>query len=600
MQPRTRVATGGALFRLVKQAIVAHPLLIFGILAAQLVSAFATLAQPALNASIIDRGIVVADAGHIRSVAVVMVIIALVGLAGGLAVAILGADFATRVASRTRIRVYRHAMALSRNDFHRFGPATLMTRTGADTTTIAAAMYSLVSIAASAPLLAVGAVIGSLRIATQLTPLILVAAVLLGVVVGFLVARMVPLADRTQRAVDDVAATLREQLTGIRVVRIFGRERQESQRFGAINDELTSLARRMGTLQVLILPAVLLIANLTSVAATAWGASLIDSGSMQIGQLTAFTGYLSQVAVGVSLMVAVTAILPRAAVSAQRIDEVLGTDPDPSVVDPRSAAAPRRHTTATPVATDSPVALEFAGVSYRYPGADRPALDGIDLRCPAGELTGIIGGTAAGKSTLLAMIPRLAEPQDGSVLVGGIDTTDWEPEDLRSLVGYVGPGQSLLAGDIAGNLRLGHPDATDTELWEALAIARADDFVRARGGLATAVTQGGTNFSGGQRQRLAIARALLGHPRILCLDDSFSAMNHQVAAEILDGIRHRLPDCTVVLAVQQPALLRDADGVAVLIDGRLDARGRHIDLRRFSAGAEAASVDATDGAGGES
>lgn len=594
MPKPTRVAAGGALFRLVRRAIAAHPLLITGILAAQLVSSAATLAQPALNASIIDRGIVVADVAHIRSVAVMMVIVAIVGLAGGLAVALVGATFATRVAATTRMRVYGRAMTLSRNDFHQFGAATLMTRTGSDTTMISTALYSLATIAASAPLLAVGSMIGSLRVATQLTPLIVVAAILLAVAVGVLVGRMVPLAERTQQAVDDVATTLREQLSGIQVVRIFGRERQESQRFGAINDELTDLARRMGTLQVLILPVVLVIANLTSVTATVLGASLIDSGALQIGQLTAFTGYLAQVVIGVSLMVAVSAILPRAAVSARRIEAVLATEPETSQTSPASGTSQAPE---SPVRDGLPLAVRFADVTYRYPGADRPALDQVDLRCPAGALTGIIGGTAAGKSTLLAMIPRLTDPQSGSVLVGDVPTVDWDEQVLRSEVGFVGSGQSLLAGTIATNLRLGRPDASDAEVWEALGIAHADDFVRTRGGLETEVTQGGTNFSGGQRQRLAIARALLGRPRILCLDDSFSAMNHQVAQGIIGNLRQHMPDCTVILAVQQPALLRYADTVAVLIDGRLDSRGRHVDLRQFSAGAEA--VGAVDAAGSE-
>lgn len=582
---------GKPLARLLGAAVRAHPLLCLGIVVAQVVTAASTLAEPAFNASIIDGGIVAGNIAHIERVAALMVVVAVIGLAAGLAVAVFGAELATRTTLRARRRLYRQAMALGHADFHRLGPATLITRTGSDTTTVSSALYSIVGIAASAPLLIVGSVIGAVRTSVGLTPLMAVVAVVLSITVGVLATRMLPLAERTQRAVDAVGATLREQLSGVRVIRSFGRERHESLRFATYNDDLTALARRTGVLQVMVQPAVLIIANLAIVAATALGATLIEHGDLQIGQLTAFTGYLAQVIAGVSMLVAVVAVLPRASVSAGRIDEVLSL-PASDATGESFQPEPRlgRHCVAGAVpagATSSHrgaggLSLEFRHVSYRYPDADQPAVAEVSLRCAPNTMTAILGGTAAGKSTLLSLVPRLTDTDTGAILVGGVDIRRWDPSTLRRTVAYVGQGRVLVAGDVAANLRLGQPAASDEALWTALRLARADDFVRARdGGLAAPVTQGGANFSGGQRQRLAIARALVGLPRVLCLDDSFSAVNLEVAHSILAGVRRAMPDCTVLLAVQQAELARAADTVAVLDHGRLQSRGRHVDVADF-------------------
>lgn len=560
-----------ALRQLLASSFAGRPGLVVGLVIAQLAAAAGTLAQPALQGSIINNGVLAGDGAYINRIAIIMLVIAVAALAAGIGVAYFGSALTTNTAAELRERIYRRVMFLSRNDFDSFGTATLISRSTSDVLAVTSAQFAIVTVAASAPLLTIGAVIGAFGQAPALSPLIVVIAVLLAISVGFVVARMMPLANRSQRALDKVNGTVRSQVAGIRVIRAFGRERHEIDRFEELNDEVTSLNRSLATLQIAILPIVLLIVNATTVVAMLAGAALVDRGSIQIGRLTAFTGYLTQVAVGVSLLVAVTAVVPRAIVSAGRISQVLDAPSD----DPGELYALSRG---------GAVTLELLSAGYRYPGAPHDAVRGVDLVCSPGTLTGIVGGTASGKSTLLALIPRLIEATSGELRACGVDLRYWEPAALRAVIGYVGHGQALLSGDVAHNLRLGRPDATDAELWEALEIARAADFIRARdGALHAEVRQGGGNFSGGQRQRLAIARALVGRPGMLCFDDAFSALDRGTAESILAGIRRHLPACTVIATAQQPQLFASADMIVMLDGGIVVAAGSDRELRSESA-----------------
>lgn len=555
-----------AIVSLAVPAISSRKALTAGVLVAQLVAMAAGLAQPAFNARIVDAGVIAGDVDYVQRMGALMIGVVLIGLVASMAAVACGSAIAAGISADLRLAVYRRAGELSTADYHELGTASMLTRTSADTGVVGRTVFAFTSVAMSAPIVTVGAVILSLRQSVQLAPVIVVTAILLGVVVGLYVARVTPLAGRLQRAVDAVNRVLREQLTGTRILRTFRREHTASDRFGIANTELTVLARRVGALQVLLLPSVLLIANVAVVATNVIGADLIESDDLTIGGLTAFSGYLMQIVSGVSLFVALAAVLPRAEASAIRLREVLDEDvPDPGPTD-------------IPDRPRGVLDVDFRSVDVRYAGAEQLTLSDVTLRCVPGGVTAVIGGTSSGKSTLLSLVPRLLDSSAGEVALGDRPIADWPLTAVRSEVAYVGQRHALIAGTVASNLRLAYDDATDDLVWKALRVTKMADTVADRGGLDVAVSQGGSNFSGGQRQRLAIARALLHRPRVMVLDDAFSAMDRSTASQVFTSVRAHLPRTTFLIAAQQIHSVRTADLIAVLELGRVVDQGSHRDL----------------------
>jgi ATP-binding cassette subfamily B protein len=418
-----------------------------------------------------------------------------------------------------------------------------------------------------APIMCIGGVIMALREDVGLSWLMLVCVPALLLSVGAIIVRMVPQFRAMQVRIDSVNRVLREQLTGIRVVRAFVREPHEVRRFGVANAELTDTALRAGRLQALIFPTVLLILNASSVAVLWFGAGRVDAGQIQIGALTAFLLYLTLILMSVMMATFMAVMIPRASVCADRIMEVVGTD--------SSIAPPSAPVTDVPAVGE----LELRDVELRYPGAAAPVLRGISFRAGPGKTTAIIGSTGAGKSTLLTLIPRLLDVTGGAVLVDGVDVRELAPDELWNRIGLVPQKAFLFSGTVASNLRYGRTDATDEELWAALEIAQADDFVRALPeGLGAPVSQGGTNFSGGQRQRLAIARALVRRPQIYLFDDSFSALDLATDARLRAALRPWTREATVLIVAQRVSTIADADQIVVLEGGRVAGLGTHEEL----------------------
>jgi ATP-binding cassette subfamily B protein len=395
--------------------------------------------------------------------------------------------------------------------------------------------------------------------------LVSVPALVLGI--GSVVRPMVPLFRAMQTRIDAVNRILREQITGIRVVRAFVRERHETRRFAVANTELTGTALSVGRLMVLMFPIVLLVLNVSSVAVLWFGAGRIDSGQMQIGSLTAFLSYLMQILMSVMMATFMLIMVPRASVCAERIGEVLDTSS--SVVPPHEPVRELR----------SPAGVAFRGASFTYPGAAEPVLREVTFEALPGRTTAVIGSTGAGKTTLVSLVPRLFDVTAGSVLVGGVDVRDAEPDELWRRIGLVPQRPYLFSGTVASNLRYGNPDATDEELWDALEIAQARDFVEAMpGGLQAPIAQGGTNVSGGQRQRLAIARALVRTPEVYVFDDSFSALDIGTDARLRAALRPVTSQATVLVVAQRVSTIVDADQIVVLEDGAVVGTGTHDEL----------------------
>ncbi|GAA1957104.1 ABC transporter ATP-binding protein [Nocardioides panacihumi] len=425
----------------------------------------------------------------------------------------------------------------------------------------------LCGMAVQIPIMMVGAVFMALRQDRQLAWLFAVLIPLLFLAVGIVATRMIPNFRKLQARLDTLNRVLREQITGIRVVRAFVREPRERARFGTANDELTDVSVRAGRWLATFFPLMLMIVNIASVAVIWFGGHLVNSGQMQVGALTAFLSYLMQVMMSVMMGTFVFMQVPRSSVCADRIEEVLGTEP--SVVPPAAGVA-------TSALRGE---LTFDGVDFTYPGAEQPVLSEISLTASRGQTIAVIGSTGAGKSTLLNLVPRLFDATAGTVLVDGVDVRAWDPEALGSRLGLVPQKAFLFSGTIRSNLRYGKDDATEAELWHALEVAQAADFVRAlEEGLDAPVVQGGTNFSGGQRQRLAIARALVRRPEIYLFDDSFSALDLATDARLRAALKPETVDACVVIVAQRVSTIRDADVILVLDDGRIVGRGTHVEL----------------------
>lgn len=541
-----------------------------GFVVFQLASVFTTLAQPALNAAIIDDGILRGDVATIKRVGVLMVVVAVVNLVVSIGATFLASHISATAARDLRTRVHGRISAFSDPQVHSIGLSSLLTRSTGDVGQIQGFLFISLTVVVTAPLMLFGALVLSLAQGWRMAPVLVVAGAVLVVVVAVLVRRLVPWAAQLQRRLDVVNRVLREQLRGIAIIRTFRREDRERARFAVENDELTHVALRLGRLQVLMLPLVTVVSNLAVVAVTALGAIFVDRGEMQIGQITATVGYLAQILLAVSLLTMIAGVIPRAVTSAGRITEVLDTDPlDPG--DPGDGRAP------------SPPAIVFDAVSVAYPGAESPTVDQVSLFCAPGTVTGVLGGTGSGKSTLLSLPLRFADPTSGVLRWDAADVTALAPAWVRARSAFVGQGAELITGTVADNLRIARPTATDGELWDALEVAAAADFVSARpGALDATVAQEGRNFSGGQRKRLALARAVLRRPALYVLDDPFSALDVDTEAQIIGRLRRTDPDATVLIAAQRVSSVQHADVIAVLDAGRIVGLGTDSELRSRS------------------
>jgi ATP-binding cassette subfamily B multidrug efflux pump len=466
-----------------------------------------------------------------------------------------------------RAGLFHRVSEFSAREVGHFGAPSLITRGTNDVQQVQMLVVMGCTLMIGAPISIVGGIIMALRQDLGLSWLLGVSLPFLVVVIGVLVARLIPLFREMQTRIDVVNRILREQITGMRVVRAFVREPLEEQRFGVANDDLTVTGVRAGRLMMSMFPSVMLVLNLSSVAVLWFGANLISSGQTQIGDLTAFLSYLAQILMSVMMATFMVMMVPRAAVCAERIEEVFDTEPSVA-----PAADPVRE-----VKTHAEV--EFRDVSFQYPGAAAPVLDGITLHCRPGTTTAFIGSTGSGKSTLISLIARLVDATGGSVLVDEVDVRDLAPELLSRTVGLVPQRAYLFSGTVASNLRYGDPDATDDELWTALEVAQASDFVRAMPEqLESPITQGGTNVSGGQRQRLAIARALVRQPEVYLFDESFSALDLGTDARLRAALRPVTRNAAVIIVASRVSTIVGADQIGVLEAGRIVGLGTHDEL----------------------
>ncbi|MFF3753635.1 ABC transporter ATP-binding protein [Streptomyces sp. NPDC002018] len=537
----------------------------------QLVQILGTLLLPTLGAALIDDGVVAGDRGYITRAGTVMVAVALVQIVAAVGAVSLGARTAMAMGRDIRAVVFRRVLDFSAREMGRFGTPSLMTRTVHDVQQVQTLAQSGFGVVVSAPLMCLGSVVLALQQDVPPALILVLLVVVVGVVFGLLLVRMGALYERTQTCLDRLNRLLREQITGARVVRSFVRDTHERARFTRTSTELLDVSRRVGRLIASMLPVVLLLMNGFMVAILWTGAHRVDSGAMRIGALSAFLSYLSLILMSVVMIAFVFLSVPRAKVSAARIQEIVAAPT--SVVPP---AAPVRPTGDTG-------RLDIRGAEFRYPGAEKPILHGIDLAAGPGESVAILGSTGSGKTTLLNLVLRLMDVTGGSVRVNGVDVRELDPEVLSRAVGFVPQRPYLFSGTVATNLRFGRPDATDEELWRALRTAQADGFVETMpGGLDAPVAQGGTNVSGGQRQRLAIARTLLRRPAVYLFDDCFSALDYATDAALRTALAPEIAGATVLTVAQRVATVRSADRIVVLDGGRVAATGTHDTLLRDS------------------
>ncbi|MFJ6560468.1 ABC transporter ATP-binding protein [Streptomyces sp. NPDC091412] len=558
------------LLRLMRTRLRPYAGSVVALVALHLVQILGTLLLPTLGAALIDEGVVRKDSDRIGAIGAAMAVVALVQIGAALGAAALGARTSTALGRDLRSAVFRRVLDFSAREIGRFGTPSLLTRSVNDVQQVQNLAQSGLGIFVAAPLMCLGSVVLALRqdvpLALILVPMVLV----VGVCFGFLLARMAALYARLQRTLDRLGRLLRERITGVRVVRSFARDSYESERFTRTNEKLFGLSLGVGRLIAVMLPSVLLLMNLFTLALLWVGARRIDAGSMQIGSLSAFLSYLSLILMSVVMLAFVFLNVPRARVCAERITEVLDAETD--VVPP---TAPRPMT--------GPAGqVELLDAEFRYPGAENAVLRDLSLTLKPGERVAVLGSTGSGKTTLLHLILRLVDATAGEVRIGGTDVRELDPSVLAGAVGYVPQRPYLFAGTVATNLRFGRPDATDEELWEVLRVAQADDFVARLGGLGAEIAQGGTTVSGGQRQRLAIARALLRRPAVYLFDDSFSALDQSTEAALREALVPHTAGATVITVAQRVASVRDADRIVVLDQGGIAATGTHDALLRDS------------------
>jgi ATP-binding cassette subfamily B multidrug efflux pump len=551
------------LWKLLVRYLRPHWKLLVAVGVFQLAQSIASLYLPALNADIIDEGVATGDTGYILRTGGLMLLITLGQIVCAIVAVYFGAKAAMALGRDLRGAVFTRVGEFSEQEVSRFGAPSLITRSTNDVQQVQMLVLTTCTLLVSAPILCIGGVIMAMRQDLGLSWLIAVSVPVLLVGVGLIIVRMVPLFRVMQVRIDTVNRVLREQLTGIRVIRAFVREDVETRRFGQANTDVTTTALQAGRLMALMFPVVMLVLNVSSVAVIWFGAFRIEEGSMQVGTLIAFLSYLMQILMAVMMATFMAVMIPRATVSADRIGEVLDTVS--SVVPP-----------ANPVnATSGHGELELRDVGFAYPGADQPVLSDISFVARPGHTTAIIGSTGSGKTTLVNLLPRLFDATSGSVLFGGVDVRELNPDLLWGHIGLVPQKPYLFSGTVRSNLLYGKPDATEAEIWQALETAQAREFVERLGGLDSAVSQGGTNVSGGQRQRLAIARALVKRPELYIFDDSFSALDLATDARLRAALARDVGNATMIIVAQRVSTIIDADQILVVEDGRIVASGTH-------------------------
>ncbi|MDF2047142.1 ABC transporter ATP-binding protein [Microbacterium sp. Kw_RZR3] len=546
--------------------------LLLALLVFQFAAAMASLYLPRLNADIIDQGVARGDTNFIWSRGMIMLVISL----GQITASIIATYFAARAAMAAgrdiRRDVFEKVSGFSERELSQFGAGSLITRNTNDVQQVQMLAMMGATMLVSAPLLALGGIFMALQQDVGLSWLLGVSVPVLLIAAGLIIARMVPLFRSYQSKLDAVNRIMREQLTGVRVVRAFVREGIEEERFRRANTDIMIVGRKVGSLFVLLFPLAMLVLNITLVGVIWFGGIQVDSGAVEIGTLFAFMQYVAQILMGVLMASFMTVMIPRAAVSAERIAEVLDSH--------STLERPAHAVTAFP----EPGAVEFDDVAFAYPGAESPVVTGVSFAARPGETVAIVGSTGAGKTTLVSLIPRLFDVTGGAVRVGGVDVREADLDGLWKGIGLVPQRPFLFSGTVASNLRFGREEATDEELWRALEIAQGRDFVEAMdGGLEARIAQGGTNVSGGQRQRLAIARAIVHRPSVLVFDDSFSALDLSTDARLRQALWDELPEVTKIVVAQRVSTITGADRIVVLEDGRMVGLGTHEELLATSA-----------------
>jgi len=540
---------------------------LLAILALQVLATAMSLYLPNLNAQIIDDGVVKGDTDLIWRSGALMLLFSLVQAAGQISATWFGALTAMSLGRDLRAAIFDRALSFSTREMRDFGASSLLTRNTNDVLQVQTIVQTTLTIIVGAPIMMVGGFVMAVREDFGLSWIIAVSVAVLGVAVSLLVIFVSPLFQRMQTNLDNLNRVLREQISGIRVIRAFIREDHESRRFEGANEDVYSVTLRASRWMVLLFPIAMFMVNISSVAVIWFGAFRIDSGNIQIGQMTAFLNYLIQILISVMMSTMLLFLAPRSAVSADRILEVLDTEP--TVAPPADPVAPQELTGV----------VEFRDVTFTYPGAEDPVLANLSFTLTPGRTTAIIGSTGSGKSTLVNLIPRLYDVSGGEVLVDGVDVRRLDPDALWSRIGLVPQRPYLFSGTVASNLLYGRPDATPEQMWEALRIAQAADFVeKLDGGLAAHIAQGGTNVSGGQRQRLSIARALVKEPAVYVFDDSFSALDVATDARLRAALAPATADRATLIVAQRVATIRGADEILVLEHGRIVGRGTHDEL----------------------
>jgi ATP-binding cassette subfamily B protein len=535
-----------------------------------------TLSQlylPTLTADIVDNGIARKNVGYIVSTGEVMLVITIGGMIASIAAAFLSSRVAAGFGRDVRAKLFARVETFSLHEFDRFGTATLITRTTNDVTQVQMVTLIILRMMVAAPIMAIGGIILALRQDRPLTLVLAVALPILVTVIVLIARAAIPLFRLMQTKLDRLNLVMREGLTGSRVIRAFNRTEYQTHRFDEANADVMDNAIRANRIVAFLMPSMMLIMNLTSVAILWFGAIRINSGGMQVGALIAFTQYAMQIMFSFLMVSMLFVMVPRAAASADRINAVLETEPE--ITDPPHPVVP--------AIASSPYIVEFSDVTFSYPGAEQPALSHISFGAGPGEVTAIIGGTGSGKSTLVELIPRFYDVNGGAVLVDGVDVRAMSQPALRERISLVPQQTVLFSGTIVDNIRYGNQDASDDEVTRAAEIAQADEFISGLSdGLQAVVAQGGSNFSGGQKQRLSIARAVVREPEIYIFDDSFSALDFKTDARLRAALKQETNDATVLIVAQRVATVMDADRIVVLDDGRIAGIGTHRELMRTS------------------
>ena len=532
-----------------------------------LVQSIANLYLPNLNAELINNGVTKGDIHYIWHIGYIMLASAALIMGSSVWLAFLSSKVSMAFGRDLRDDVFSTVEGFSARELNQFGAPSLITRNTNDVQQIQMVLFMGLTMMVSAPITGIGAVFMAVRTNATLSLLLLVSVPIMALLIFVLLRRIVPLFRLTQIKVDRINLILREQIAGIRVIRAFVKTREEESRFAASNQELMDVQLKVTRTFAVMFPALMLILNFSSVAVIWVGGRLIDSGSMPIGNLMAFLTYIMQILSSVMMAVMMSLMIPRAAASAERVKEVLDTPS--SVIDSLTPQIPAQRQGI----------LTFNDVEFRYPGAEHPVLSGITFTAHPGQVTAIVGSTGSGKTTLLNLIPRFIDPTSGQILLDGIDVKDQSLEGIWSEIGLVPQRAFLFGGTIAENLRYGDPDASDENLWKALEIAQGQEFVsELADGLQSRVAQGGTNFSGGQRQRLSIARAIVKNPRIYLLDDSFSALDYTTDAKLRTALESHAKDATLIIVAQRVSTILSANQIIVLNEGKIEGIGSHEEL----------------------